>query len=837
MFRIATARRMKRQEPKAIVLPYGDVVPRLLENIWKALADLCETAQKKERPKPALVNERFMWLNKLPSGAYPHLVFSRVQEGSLRTRGDEVPTIRTRISNLIIGAFAAAETESKATRGEVLASPLKILLRYLTVPEEPASRAYAFATLRLLLFEELELWPSTPLVPEGFKAFRQEEIYDTLASVNRYWIRRDNVPVEDPVKALVCHLLAMEGAMNLRVGTRKDRKTEDPLEARRRYYHNAELAPKDGYEFRMDSAVQRLPRAAELINQLWGLPLPIRGADTVFNGGLCFASEGGLVMAVTGGPGAGKTSFGLGLSAVSAPLGTRTFYVTAEESPEDLRVRLSGVTPDFLRRIQRSTRGGDTLFRAVRVLPDEDVPSASETLRTLVREMRDARPTRGETTQLGLPLPCPLIVVIDGLHLYLGGAFAGFKEHSDDFSLLQFILDARSLGALVILTWGHENAPLGSLDYLVDVLIRLDYRHTDRLDEKPLRILQLIKTRHQMSMPGTHVFHISGARGIRIAPQLPSQLDQRVLFKLRLPDQSSCIDVLNRTITFEELGELKHGRIAQARVRFIRPKAGLPRFLDIFPGSHILVHGRNSAGKSGFSLKLLTGPVVDLETGMPVSGRSVHRVLVVSFLYPGSYYHEILSRLEQLKTVEYPNAGASEVTSRDIDVIHFSPGYLNPEDMVTKILRRLDQADLEGEPFTGVLLDGVLVFLQFPRLERSPMIWTMLYGLFRRRDLTVVTTNTTITVRETDDPNEEQLLSLRKATPLLHAIVQGTDFFLTINGVGKPDDEQTEKIHEARYEVRVQVAIGQPQPTGVVYWHREKLVVYRDARQQELSLR
>lgn len=142
--------------------------------------------------------------------------------------------------------------------------------------------------------------------------------------------------------------------------------------------------------------------------------------------------------------------------------------------------------------------------------------------------------------------------------------------------------------------------------------------------------------------------------------------------------------------------------------------------------------------------------------------------------------------------------------------------------MVTKILRRLDQADLEGEPFTGVLLDGVHnVFLQFPRLELSPMIWPMLYGLFRRRDLTVVTTNTTITVRETDDPNEEQELGLRKATPLLHAIVQGTDCFLIINEVGKPDQEQTEKMREARYEVRVQVAIGQPRPTGVVYWHRE----------------
>lgn len=831
---------MRGHEPRSIVLPYGDIVSRLLKSIFKALVDLCETPHQDGSWAPVLVNQHFIWLNELPRGRYPHLYLSRVPDGSLRTKLKKVPEIPTRISTLVVAAFIAAEKDSADKPGLSLPSPLKILLQYLTVPDEPASGAYAFATLRLLLFQELRLWPGrvpvgtagrdandVSTIPEGFKGIVPEEVKGALASINRYWAGRDNVPPEEPVKVLVCHLLAMEGVMNLRFGTRRDRSEKDPKQARLRYCREAKLIVEDGCEFRVDGAVQRLPRGAELINELWGLPLPIRGADTVFHGGLRFASGGGLIMAITGGPGTGKTSVALGLAAVTAPLGTRTFYVTAEESPEDLHVRLLALTPDFLRRVQGRKRANKNALRAVQVLPAVGDSPVSESLTTLIEEMKGALVASGSAVSTGLPLPCPLIVVIDGLHLYMTGAPDGSTGH---LSVVQFILNCRSLGALVVLTWALEPAALGSLDYLVDVAMRLDYKHTERPDEKPLRVMQLVKTRHQMSRPGSHVFHISGSRGFRIAPQLPSRLDQKALFKLRLPDQSCRIDVLNRTVYREAVQGIEPNRVSQSNARFERND-----FLKLWPGSHVLVHGRNSAGKSGFSLKLLTAPVVAGEMGIPVGGRARHRVLVVSFLYPESYYHDLLMRLEPLKAIEYPTTEIPKVLQRDIDVLHFFPGYLNAEDMATKILRRLDQADLEGEPFTGMLLDGVHnVFLQFPRLEQNEMIWPMLYGLFRRRDLTVVTTHTTITVRYTDDPTDEEDLRLRKAVPLLHAIVQGTDFFLNVNEVPQSEEDRTGKPREARYEVRVQVAIGQPRPTGVVYWHREKMVVYRDARQREL---
>ncbi|MGH9963084.1 MAG: hypothetical protein ACREBC_39205, partial [Pyrinomonadaceae bacterium] len=219
-----------------------------MKSISKALADLCETPDQNGSWDPALVNQHFTWLNELPRGTYPHLYLSRVPDGSLRTTHDEGPKIRTRISNLIVAAFVAAEKESADNPGSSLPSPLKILLQYLTVPDEPASAAYAFATLRLLLFQELNLWPGRVPVgtetreayrksslPEGFSECGPEEVKEALAYINRCWAGRYNVPPEDPVKLLICHFLAMEGVMNLRFGTRKDRSKENPKDARLRY--------------------------------------------------------------------------------------------------------------------------------------------------------------------------------------------------------------------------------------------------------------------------------------------------------------------------------------------------------------------------------------------------------------------------------------------------------------------------------------------------------------------------------------------------------------------------------------------------------------------------
>src|SRR5262249_28260143 len=149
-------------------------------------------------------------------------------------------------------------------------------------------------------------------------------------------------------------------------------------------------------------------------------------------------------------------------------------------------------------------------------------------------------------------------------------------------------------------------------------------------------------------------------------------------------------------------------------------------FLDIRRHSHILLHGIGSSGKSGLGLKLTLAPT--FSTDDPPVLYTAHRVLVISFLYPESFYLGLEDELIRRFPAEYPELATPIRREREvlIRVLHFLPGFLNPEDLLEKIGLALDEADLEGNPFDGILLDGLHnVFLQFPRLSKNSMIWPM----------------------------------------------------------------------------------------------------------------
>lgn len=822
-------------------MPYRELVRPLLKSILGALSDLCATPYDKQLCGDEAVNKHFLWLQKEVPRRAPHLFASREYERSLRTRTRNRPNYPTRISRLVFHAFDRANTLSEQNLGAFLPSPLEILLEYLTIPTEPASGAYAFATLRLFLFEAFGLWPATREIPQGFKPFSFRDIEKELSSIRTHVEGRDNIDIRgSPVKVMLSHFLAMKGMMHLRFGTLKDKSpVDDSSGARSAYCRSGTLTPEDGYEFRAREDMERLPEAAEIINELWGVPLPIRGADTVFFHGLRFSSEGGLVVAVGGGAGTGKTSLALGLAAVLAPLGARTFYVSAEEPEKDIEARLETLTPLYFGQLPKVPEPQKGMFQVVRISPFEPAQGLSprETLRGLLDEIKTAAQRNLEEALEGLPVPCPLIVVLDGIQSYFVQTHQQQELLNGDYPLERFIQDCREVGVLVILASAVDSNVIAALDYLVDVVIRLEYRHTERPDEKPLRVLRLLKTRHQISRPGAHIFHLSGPDGIRIAPQLPSQLDRRALMKVRRPDENRTIDVLNRRFSVADLPKIDHEAKRPFRVEAARPSR---TFLDIFPRSHILVHGRGSSGKAGFGLKLLITPVLERKKRGLATGKKA-RVLVVSFLYPRPYYDTLLKNLNRLLPQEYkqeysadPSVGSPDLRPSDLEVLTFYPGHLNPEDLFSKIIRRLGQAELEGEPFAGVLLDGVHnVFLQFPRLENYSMVWPMLYDVLRRQDLTVVTTHTTISLGYEEDSDEDYDLTIRKAKPLLHAIVQAADFFLNLSEEPRgeqgrsPDDE-----HESKYVLSVKSAIGQAKPTNHVYWHREKLVVYDDPHQK-----
>ena len=199
--------------------------------------------------------------------------------------------------------------------------------------------------------------------------------------------------------------------------------------------------------------------------------------------------------------------------------------------------------------------------------------------------------------------------------------------------------------------------------------------------------------------------------------------------------------------------------------------------------------------------------------------RRKNRILVVSFLYPDSYYKKDVldARLKGVLSAE--EAGFRGV---DLDFLVFGPGFLRGEDLVESISSALDCSALEGRPFSGVLLDGLHnVFLQFPALLKNDMVWPSLYNVLSRYNVTVVTTFTTFTLDV--DPTAAQGdrdLILKGHLPILHVLVQATDFYLLME---KRKDRHTDEYGENTLEVKS--CIKQPIPRDKLIWNRENLTL------------
>jgi hypothetical protein len=175
--------------------------------------------------------------------------------------------------------------------------------------------------VRNLLFAELELVPDLHADESEAKkpAHRSFGVHDIEEALSLTWtyVRpryesqgADKIKVgkADPV-ALVRHFMAVRGIFRFRFGTVKGRSNclEYLRHGRLRGCDDIQRMRAKGveltFELERSEYNERLPEAGELVNELLGLPLPIRGGDTVFRGGLGFAARKGLVIAVHGGPG------------------------------------------------------------------------------------------------------------------------------------------------------------------------------------------------------------------------------------------------------------------------------------------------------------------------------------------------------------------------------------------------------------------------------------------------------------------------------------------------------------------------------------------------------
>ncbi|HUN54428.1 MAG TPA: ATPase domain-containing protein [Smithella sp.] len=815
-------------------LPYSDIALQLLGSIHDALFILSDKFIAGKTVEDKDLNSFYSWLDQprkypITRGMNSHLTTSVMK--SKKISKDDLPLRLTAVTK---SAFYQSQLNIESAdryKGLYLPSPLKILHDALTIPNELQSRAYSLITCRNILFELLSIYPDSELVrQEGVETFSPKDINSALSKLRTYLEHSDNYSksnvdflqnksgTEKKVTLFLAHFLAMQGILLLRFGTKGKKASyseHDKNNYRLTYCKHGDLLGGDvAYEFMQSPDYLTLPRHAELINQIWGIPLPIRGADILFHGGLLSSSDGSLVMSICGSAGTGKTSLALAIASALSPLGTSTYYITFEENPADINLRVESLIPQYLKKLSIYQSDHRKWFYADKIKMPTTVEREKTLRESVTSQLEKIRETlhnlRQERNNTSIPHICPLVVVIDGISV-LGENV----NKSDDLStydiLRELVVECRKLNVMVLLLSGEDNHVVTKLDYLVDTVISLKHEGTKDSKEKAVRIFILSKTRQQISRPGAHVFHMSGDDGFRISPQLPSQLDNQHLITYHLPDEYEIIDTLNR---YKD----KSGK------HIYNDK---DIFLNLYNKSQILLHGQGSSGKAGLALKILMESTrlthrSDKRQSLITSMHPRRRILILSFLYPNRYYQNLEKNLLKVMFEENDNKRMTDLEKPRIEHLTFFPGYLSPEDLIGKIITKLKCAEMEGEPFTGVLLDGLHnVFLNFPAIQKSTMIWPMIYNVLVRSKVTVVSTFTTFPLTDSKAGNLlNSDLMIEGTIPFLQALVQAMEFYMTLD----PFDAKDTRV----YKLTIKEAFKQRITNEVRYWDREGMFFRKD---------
>ena len=727
-----------------------------------------------------------------------------------------------RIVKIIVGEFIEAKKMelSYNLKGDLLPSPLRLFCLILTLPDQTQTWAYPFATSRAYLHNKIKVCFSKNVIHEGFTNIAENDLFNEYATIKKYIAKSDNLPVNRiKIKLFLYHFLALKGFFYLRFDKKVDLNGESNL---KKYLANSELIYQSQFEnneleFFFNRKYKNLPDFAGVINDIRSVPLPISGADTIFFNGFKKTSNFSLVISLSGTPGVGKTSVALSLAVLLHPMNSVCCYLSFEEAEDDLRNRLETVTPSFLPSLSIYNPKKEDWFIPKKISLDDD--SNLESIESFLDELNlkfEEKKNDVSYKNSDSWVACPFIIILDSIN----GIINDKKDANYSYNKLEkFIEKCRTINGLVILLSG-SNLPIQSrLDYLVDVVIDLKHEGTDSIEQKAFRVFHLIKTRHQISRPGSHIFHISGESGFRLSPQVPSQIDRLGEEKLYTPNYKEIMHTFNLIY--------KNG--------FYRYQ----RFLDLHPNSKILIHGFGSSGKAGLGLRILLTPPIPaniVNQSEPFEfkcsqNKYKRKVLILSFLYDEDYYSNLLKNIQPDISNCY-----TKIQEPELGFIEFYPGFVTPEDFIQKIVKKLDKAYFEGDPYNGILLDGLHnVFLQFKNLQDRPMVWPMLYSLLSKYPLTVVTTFTNFEINRIksndntlNNPMNYQDLDLiqKGQTPFLHSIVQASDFYLSIEHIEQR--KVSERKQHREYQIYVKSAINQKIITNPIGWNREKSCIEID---------
>jgi hypothetical protein len=328
---------------------------------------------------------------------------------------------------------------------------------------------------------------------------------------------------------------------------------------------------------------------------------------------------------------------------------------------------------------------------------------------------------------------------------------------------------------------------------------------------------------------GTHGLQISGSKGLRFSPQINYQLVRRSIWKVAIPNEIIFKKVLQKVISHENFGLLDNGNSTNLS-ELIMPNESV-HAPKIFCDSHVFINGQGSGGKAALALKVAMAPSFD--KNIPTSSiNRTERILVVSFLYPKEYYEDIFVRLKRIIVQEYGTSSFSGKRWKPnfrMEVIHFYPGHLKPNDLYNRIEWELNSAELYGDPYTCVIIDGIHnIFLQFPEIEKYKLFWPQLFNSLRSRSIMIITTHTTLSVpRAFEGENMAthlQSVDDNRSEPLRHALVQKSDFLFEVDPVPANKDIYIKNGLTSLFAIRTMSTIGQPIPKGHILWSRENFV-------------
>tara|TARA_R110000787_G_scaffold208226_2_gene318154 strand:- start:6 stop:2666 length:2661 start_codon:yes stop_codon:yes gene_type:complete len=742
-----------------------------------------------------------------------------------------------RLAQLTINACLSAY-ESSTTTAIAIPSPLHIIYNFLIDPNHSTTAAYALTACRNWLSQILKVSPvigTREARPRSATLLSEAQLRDSIESFNNYqkinarWPDKPAAAKSARSRTALRHtfvgsFLATRGISLLWFS--KDQDLEDLLPGRDRVAEApamaATLLKNAHFVLSPRYSKESPPPTEEIANQLFGYPLPIKGADVIFNGGLRPSTSGGLVMVVSGEAGAGKTSFSLALANAFKPFGTPTYYISLEETESDIQRKLQALRPSYERKLcitenSGTTRDSPDLFSAVHVSGfNMDYQEFAQQMASVINEIAPVQTRASHVYQKAGTSPG--IIVVDNLTVLQDS-----KEKDGprpEMVLEQIIADCRKANILTILVTAQDLLTKYRLNYFSDVVIDLKHEGLADVNGRPLRVFTLMKSRHQLARQGAHVFHMSSGKGFRIVPNMDSLIDRRSSLRQRLTDKTKLIHALN---------------FARKQSTFDLQQNKKATFLEIYKGSNILLHGYGSSGKAGLALKLLLTPPVEkqekLENIQQLNFSSIrHRqkILVVSFLYPAIYYQQLIHGIPGEKPGIAPQLEDKykDLPDAVLDYYVLYPGFIGPQDFLNKLVMKLDQADLSGEPYTGVMIDGLHnVLLQYPRLQENDIVWAMLYNILGRYPLTVVSTFTNFSVindnvfategsQGAGSRNPDDEIMQKGKTPFLHALVKAADFYLMLT-----ERRTDEGAYE--YPLMVRSAIGQPIPTQVALWDRQ----------------